>query len=145
PALPESRCQNVWSSYPPFTNRNRIAQRAERMARIQPEHRTWKHTNKPEAFHYPQQVDPHIVTLCALRYASLSPVAQSWIALTICVYPVHRQRLPRIYSRTSFSEGFGFSSNRAFPMTTMPGVQNPHWTAPCLRNDSCRGWSSPLG
>ena len=67
----------------------------------------------------------------------------SLIALTICEYPVHRQIFPRIYSRMSSSEGFGFSSRRDFPMRTIPGVQKPHWTAPCSRKDSWIGWRLP--
>ena len=76
---------------------------------------------------------------------SLLSFEQSWIALTICEYPVHRHIFPRICSRISSSEGFGFSSRRDFPMSTIPGVQKPHWTAPCSRKDCWIGWRLPSG
>jgi len=74
---------------------------------------------------------------------SLLCFEQFRIALTIWAYPVHRQIFPRIYLRISSSEGFGFSSRRDFPMRTIPGVQKPHWTAPCSRKDSWIGWRLP--
>ena len=56
-------------------------------------------------------------------------VAASAIAFTICVYPVHRQRLPEIDVRISSSVGEGFRARRSFALINIPGVQNPQWTA----------------
>ena len=60
--------------------------------------------------------------------------AASSIPSMIFLYPVHRQILPRIAFLISSSVGSGFLSINAFPAITIPGVQNPHCTAPLAPN-----------
>lgn len=53
---------------------------------------------------------------------------------------MHRQRFPAKASLTSLLEGEVVCSRRAAAEHRIPGVQNPHWAAPCKSNASCNGW-----
>ena len=57
---------------------------------------------------------------CHLTYPFF---AANLIALTMCWYPVQRQKLPEMPSRISCSLGFWFSLRRWMPDMIMPGVQ----------------------
>ena len=46
-------------------------------------------------------------------------------------YPEQRQRFPARYSLISSSLGSGFSRNSAIAFIIIPGLQNPHCSAPC--------------
>ena len=50
---------------------------------------------------------------------------------------MQRQSTPPIASATSVSLGEEFFSSSAVAATNIPGVQAPHWAAPCRRNDCC--------
>src|SRR5260221_8133994 len=43
----------------------------------------------------------------------------------------------------SLCVGCSFSSNNFTADIMKPGVQYPHWTAPCCTKASCTGWSCP--
>src|SRR3954452_634186 len=60
--------------------------------------------------------------------------ATSATAPTIPSYPVHRHRFPDSAIRIWSWVGAGLSASSAVAETSIPGVQNPHWTAPCRRN-----------
>ena len=59
------------------------------------------------------------------------------------MYPVQRHafRLSWNQSRTSSRVGFGFVSSSPFAETMKPGVQKPHWAAPCFIHAFWSGWS----
>ena len=52
----------------------------------------------------------------------------------IFLYPVQRQRLPRIAVLISSSIGSGFCLSNPAALMTIPGVQKPHWTDPLTPN-----------
>ena len=52
----------------------------------------------------------------------------------IFLYPVQRQRLPRIAVLISSSVGSGFCLSNPAALMTIPGVQKPHWTDPLTPN-----------
>src|SRR6185503_14637098 len=52
--------------------------------------------------------------------------AAYWMASTILLYPVQRQRLPEMACRISGSLGLGFLARKALAHRIMPGVQKPH-------------------
>ena len=55
--------------------------------------------------------------------------AAARMARTMCSYPVQRQMFPEIPSRISSSAARGYLRNRSVAVISMPGVQNPHWSA----------------
>ncbi len=61
------------------------------------------------------------------------------------LYPVQRQAFLLAWnqSRTSSRVGLGLVSRRAFAETMNPGVQKPHWAAPCLIHAFWMGWRFP--
>jgi len=60
----------------------------------------------------------------------LPPPAMFSRARMMAPYPVHRQMLPARASLISARFGAGFRANRSAAVTTIPGVQKPHCTAP---------------
>ena len=56
------------------------------------------------------------------------------IASTICLYPVHLQRIPSTDSITCSRVGVGFRFRRAVATRTAAGVQKPHCNAPNSTN-----------
>src|SRR5690242_10795436 len=63
------------------------------------------------------------------------------------LYPVQRQMPPEMATRISWSVGSGFSSRSARVVISIPGVQNPHWSAwrswkPIWIGSSCPSTSS---
>src|SRR5262249_40138054 len=69
--------------------------------------------------------------------------AASRTASTMPWYPVHRQRLAEIDSRTSCSFGDGVVRSSSWAIISIPGVQNPHWSPWASRKASCSGLSRP--
>src|SRR5579872_3147712 len=65
------------------------------------------------------------------------------MALTMCWYPVQRQKLPVMPSRISRSEGWGWSASNPTAVMIMPGVQKPHCRPCCSQKASCNGCSWP--
>ncbi len=60
-------------------------------------------------------------------------------------YPVHRQMLPARASLISAVVGAGLVPKRSVAATTIPGVQNPHWTAPASCMAFWTALSTPSG
>ena len=53
---------------------------------------------------------------------------------------MHLQRFPDRASLISVLEGEVVFSSSTAAEQRIPGVQNPHWAAPCRSNASCNGW-----
>jgi hypothetical protein len=88
------------------------------------------------------------------RQVRTSPAARR-IERTIPWYPVQRQRLPLIATRTAAASGSGMIFIRSQAVISMPGVQKPHRhrpnarggrkTAPASRRtNQCQGWHRSL-
>ncbi len=65
---------------------------------------------------------------------SLSILAACFTASTIFTYPVHLHMFPLKAFLISASVGSGFTSSNALELMTIPGMQNPHCTAPAFVN-----------
>ena len=59
-------------------------------------------------------------------------------------YPPHRHKFPDSASCISSRVGLSFRSSNALADNSMPGVQNPHCTAPCSTNAFCNRDNSPF-